>query len=394
MRVSLIHGTAKAAVAYAPSRRVLLGSALNAHHHNGVPSVQYSSLKSRRQSSTSSMSQTKMHRHINLVLDFDGTLTKKDTMEVLSEAGYARQRKAGRDTQPRPWSDIVDAYISDCKAHAAAYRPYLPATANRTTYEQEKAWLNSLRPLEIASIERAIEAGVFDQLSAADMAIAADRAVGSGQVQLRNGWTELFSFVEQHNTKFSDTDVSNPLVQVVSVNWSACFIKYVLHSSIQRAPEVEDHLKSLWSTHIPIYANEFPSIAGNDTQTGPNNKSRAERQNLQDIRTSGDKVNTFKSICENMQYERNATSVYVGDSSTDLECLLAADAGICIRDEPMGGGQKDLAATFERLGIEVTHVGDKRTSSSFDAVGQRYGLLWARDFSEISEWLRGVCKAI
>ncbi|KAK5330653.1 hypothetical protein LTR70_000483 [Exophiala xenobiotica] len=334
------------------------------------------------------MSRTSERPYINLVLDFDGTLTRKDTMDVLAGAGYARQRKARRDPPPRPWNEVVDAYISDFKAHTDAYLPHLPATGDSTTYEQEKAWLNSLRPIEIASIERAIKAGVFDQLSAADMAVAADKALDSGQVQLRNGWTELFSLVEQHNAKFSVTDVPNPLVQVVSVNWSACFVRQVLHACIQHAPEVEDRFKSLWSSHIAVYANELPSIARDDVQMGQAVQSRAERQHLQGIRTSGDKVSMFMSIRDNMQYGMNTTSIYVGDSSTDLECLLAADAGICIRDEPMGSGQKDLAATCERLGIEVVHVGDKHISSTFTTMGQRHGLLWARDFSEINEWLR------
>lgn len=390
MRISLAHGTVRTGIAYAPFRQLLFGSLLEAHHHNAVHSVRYSRLLSWRRSLTSNMSQTSTRPYINLVLDFDGTLTKKDTMDVLAEAGYARQRKLRRDLQPRPWSDIVDAYISDFKAHADAY---LPATADRTTYEQEKAWLNSLRPIEIASIERAIKADVFDRLDAADMAVAADDALDSGQVQLRKGWTELFSFVGQHNAKLSVTDVSNPLVQVVSVNWSACFVRQVLRGCIQRAPEVEDRFKSLWSSHIAVYANELPSIARDDIQMGQAVQSPAERQHLQDIRTSGDKVSLFKSIRDNMQYGMNTVSIYVGDSSTDLECLLAAEAGICIRDEPMGSGQKDLAATCERLGIEVAHVGDKHISPSFTAMGQKQGLLWARDFSEINEWLYRICEA-
>lgn len=62
--------------------------------------------------------------------------------------------------------------------------------------------------------------------------------------------------------------------------------------------------------------------------------------------------------------------VYVGDSATDLECLVQADKGLVMSDH-VGGA---LLGTLRRLGFEVGHVDNSPAT-------QR--LVWARDFGEL-----------
>ena len=337
--------------------------------------------------SSSSMSQTDPNkpRHstsscvIRLVLDFDGTLTKKDTMHILAQAGYARQREMQGDLQPQPWADIVNAYMSDYKAHANAY---LPIGSNRTTVAQEIAWLDSLRQIENASIERAIEAGIFDQLGVADITLAVNEALDNGNVQFRDGWVQILSAVEQHNTMLAANSRPVLAIQVISVNWSACFVRQVLSGCIERTSEVEDQTKSRWMENLSVYANEIPSLLRADSQMEGHGTPILTQHQWKGIRTSGDKVSVLNCIRDRTLPCPNAVFIYVGDSSTDLECLLAADVGICIRDEPISSGQKELAATLKRLDIEVLHVQGNRSSSSTN--GRR--MFWARNFGEIREW--------
>jgi thiamine phosphate phosphatase / amino-HMP aminohydrolase len=49
--------------------------------------------------------------------------------------------------------------------------------------------------------------------------------------------------------------------------------------------------------------------------------------------------------------------LYVGDSSTDFDCLIVAELGICVRDEPIAMHQMELKETLERVGIEVVRLG-------------------------------------
>ena len=319
---------------------------------------------------------------IRLTLDFDGTLTKRDTMHVVAEAGYARQRRFQRDPPPRPWSEIVDAYISDFKAHAEAYRP---RTADRHTYEQELAWLNSLRTIENASINRAVKAGIFDNLSTMDMATAADKALNDGQVRFRDGWAKLIMFVGEHNTHVELSDPQDRPVQVISVNWSASFVRAILQGCLEREPSPEQKLS--WWKDIPVHANELPAVNETDFLGKSSSQIPAEQQHRKSIRTSGDKVEMLNSIYNNTQAGKDYILIFVGDSSTDLESLLAADTGICIRDEPMGSGQKELAATCKRLGIKVLHISEQKVTCSPSSNKQSHGLFWVRDFSEIHEWL-------
>ena len=65
--------------------------------------------------------------------------------------------------------------------------------------------------------------------------------------------------------------------------------------------------------------------------------------------------------------------MYIGDSSTDLRCLLEAGQGIVIAAVD-GEKESSLLRTLRRLDYRVGHVDDRKRGS---------GLVWARDFGEI-----------
>ncbi|KAK5011470.1 hypothetical protein LTR28_002328 [Elasticomyces elasticus] len=135
-----------------------------------------------------------------------------------------------------------------------------------------------------------------------------------------------------------------------------------------------------------IMANE---IEGLDEPEGSN--GQLSKNGRGGIRTSADKLERLRFIqrptdsakSPELCAESAPSIVYVGDSATDLECILAADVGICIRDEPMGTGQKELAATFDRLGVAVLHINEcQATNTSATPL-----VWWARDLQEIANQL-------
>ena len=73
--------------------------------------------------------------------------------------------------------------------------------------------------------------------------------------------------------------------------------------------------------------------------------------------------------------------VYIGDSWTDFECLLAADLGICTHDDPPTSTQRKLMDSFQRVGVHCPHMQDLKEADD-------WGVVWAEDFTEILQWAR------
>jgi hypothetical protein len=142
------------------------------------------------------------------------------------------------------------------------------------------------------------------------------------------------------------------------VNWSRHFISSCLKAA---GVAVDSSI---------ILANELDGFAEGKPSTG-----QISSDGEMKIIASVDKLKHL----EKMRKASAAPIVYVGDSWTDIECLLAADLGICIRDEPMGSSQRKLTEALERL-----RIGCPPLSSSDEADGSQ--VVWARDFVEIQAW--------
>jgi hypothetical protein len=254
---------------------------------------------------------------IRLVVDWDGTLTEKDTLHIVAAIGYDHNR----DTALTPWNDIVEAYLLDYRQYEQSYQP--PA-AKRSIVAEESAWLASLKDVEERSVQRVDAAGIFSGVTYHDISEASQSAVKDKKLQLRKGWKDLLALA--HPTK---TDMQKDArVSILSVNWSGTFIRESLLFATSTSHPLNNTVAS-----IPIFANEIHT-------------------HVASIRTSADKLAVFSKI----RHDASKT-LYLGDSATDFDCLLAADVGICVRDEPMDSGQRELKETLERVGIVVSRLG-------------------------------------
>ncbi|KAK4963866.1 hypothetical protein LTR66_012609 [Elasticomyces elasticus] len=330
-----------------------------------------------------------LRRPINLVLDWDGTITQKDTLAIVAEIGYRRQKTANRSHSLPPWSYFGKTYMDDLATHEAAYRP---RSEERKTVKQEGAWLASLAPIENASVGRVAESGLFRGVTAADVDDIAYQAVYGTTlpeeltVRLRKGWSALVR-------KFCQERGSLGTVRILSVNWSERVIHRVLMNvsdGDEHGDSREQHQLVKYVEAMNIMANE---IEGLNEPEGSN--GQLSKNGRGGIRTSADKLERLRSIQRptdsaksperfaKREAESAPSIVYVGDSATDLECLLAADVGICIRDEPMGIGQKELAATLDRLGVAVLRINESQATNT----SATPFVWWARDLQEIADQL-------
>ncbi|KAL8767494.1 MAG: hypothetical protein Q9209_006001 [Squamulea sp. 1 TL-2023] len=309
-----------------------------------------------------------MPNHPNhLILDFDGTLTTTSTLPLIYDIGYRLNPSSPS------WNSIYRAYIDDYNELKVSY------SKHRTTLSQELDWLEHLRVIEYRSIARVEATKVFRGVTKDVMHAAAEGVTKDGKLELRKGWEKLVTMVMEEEGK----------VSVVSVGWSAAFIRGCLSAASRLVrPDREDDAseKSFHIEHINVRANEVL-----DDEEGRMERywKAAASDDRTRILTAADKFRVMTDTVGRDHHERPGQLViYVGDSTTDLECLLHADIGICLRGEAntMTGEQKELQGTLDRVGLVCRWMGtikkDDMKARSTSRVHNN-SLWWAKDFDEI-----------
>jgi phosphoserine phosphatase len=273
---------------------------------------------------------------MRLIFDFDGTITQADTIGDLAHAGIDFQRRHGHDLTSR-WDHVVQAYTDDCKHYKDKYPT---KEEDRRSVLEEVEYLAGLENVEKASLARVEESGIFAGLEHRGLFQMGVDAIESKKIALRDGFREVLDHAGRQGWT----------VGVISVNWSRSFIRGVLH-----------HFG------IPvIVANE---ISPDGKIHGPDYLGKA-------LTNSAGKLHVleseFEAQLQSPDYGGNYTrTLYFGDSSTDLECLLH-DGGIIISDED----DSSLIRTIRRLGYTVSHTSARKT-------GDRSDFHWARNFREV-----------
>ncbi|QPC66862.1 hypothetical protein HYE67_009093 [Fusarium culmorum] len=263
----------------------------------------------------------KMH----LVFDFDGTITQQDSIGELARSAIEIQRnRKGHDLQAS-WDQVVQAYVADYR-HYKENHPSPEDT--RICMDQEFEFLSGMKDVEEASLQRIAESQIFEGLDAETLSQAGADAVQAGRIKIRDGFTEVMKLVADRNWS----------VSVISVNWSRSFLRGAL------LPHALD-----------VIANE-PAMDG--TITGPeffNGRMTNAREK--------------KEALKHLIKEKDGKVIYFGDSTTDMECLLAG--GVVISDDE----ESSLLKALKRIKVNVPHVSDK---------SERDGKVkWARNFREV-----------
>jgi 2-hydroxy-3-keto-5-methylthiopentenyl-1-phosphate phosphatase len=294
----------------------------------------------------------KRNQPIHWILDWDGTITKKDTLDSL--VSIAATAKPNFPTREH-WTRVSQAYVDD---YSKTLEQLSPDGSLPTTIGAEKRLLGKLRDVEQRSLDRVSSSGIFAGLTGQTINTGAHQAIASHQVELRNGSSSFFQHVQSQG--------SDPVI--LSVNWSRHFIQSCLFAASISLP------------HSCIHSNELDQIdSGN-----PSNGHIVSTDPSEDvIISSGDKLRALEHMRTSHSNTRSSETppiVYVGDSWTDIECLLAADLGICVRDEPAGSSQKKLIEALDRLGVECPRLRDWKNTN-------KGGIVWARDFCEIKDWV-------
>lgn len=246
--------------------------------------------------------------------------------------------------------------------YTAALEKLAPGSSLPKTVAEERKLLKGLESVEQTSLDRVSESGIFAGLTRKLIDKGAKNVIASQQVELRKNFPQFL----QHTQRRSQDQI-----HLLSVNWSRRFIDSCLRAA---GAHVEER---------SIYANELDGIKADLPSTG-----RISPDGDADIKiiSSSEKLEYMVRLRkEDVGSSRDPGPrpiVYVGDSWTDIECLLEADLGICVRDDPMGSSQTKLAERLQDLGIDCPHLQDWRNADEWKVV-------WARDFTEIMAWAKG-----
>ena len=282
---------------------------------------------------------------------------------------------------------LSSAYNTSLTVHNSHYNPQ---PVSRTTILHELAYLSSLRNVEKGSLQRCIAAGVFKGLDSGEgrqkIESAAWQAVEDGKIEMRKGWAEMITFVQRGKGK----------VVVVSVAWSGRFIRAALGRAVENDSGCAqgDGVGEIGVNvdDIEIRVNE---VCDREAAGNLGNRTEADDGG---IWTGLDKARVMDSLIEfhnesdpashgdmegNAEVVQRPWVVYIGDSTTDLECVLNANVGVCIRDKLRTSEQKALEEVLNRVGVECVHVGLWHEQRVQGRANGREKIYWARDFEEV-----------
>lgn len=298
---------------------------------------------------------------VHLVLDYDGTLTSKDTMAVLGD--LPKQPKMG-------WEEIVDAYMKDYQAYKE--QPYPWKAYDRKEYS---GWLAARKWVESNSAQRVQDANFFRGVTLDEVNESVRKAMQDRKLEFRDGWQDLFElFLPHYNAADGTTDGSR--ISILSVNWSETAIRRALWEAAACSKGSEKSTLSRYINDMQIFANEIEGLGSPEGSSG-----RVCGALQEDIRTSDDKLR-FLSFLKDENKEQFV--VYVGDSSTDFDCLCDADVGVWLCDAAESQYEQSFMETFRPFRGFVPPP--LRSDSDLEA--NKGIFFWAPSFDSVLEMLR------
>lgn len=272
---------------------------------------------------------------MHLVFDFDGTIATHDTLGALVKGAARWQCQRGRaDSWPK-WEGIEQQYFKEYADHKSGYSPQ---EVDRLTLDEETQFLAASMAVEEASIQRVHDLGVFRDLDRDSLRQVGREALRNGDIVIRAGFRETLALAKAHGWKTS----------VLSINWSQSFLQGILETFDENG-------------ELEVVANEIHAEDG--TIRGPDMMEGTR------MSCSPHKLSALRKIVGGAS-EANET-VYYGDSTTDLECILFC-TGVVMTPQPE---TSSLLKTLRRLGWNVAHA----SSTGPDTTR----LCWATDFAAV-----------
>ena len=315
---------------------------------------------------------------IQLVLDFDGTITTEDTTAVIGGRCITKARELAAnglslDQLPnnmRYYSDLYFQQYKDWKDSAAS----MPV--ERRTIDEEASYLSQSRQVELDSFLRVrsavlgVSGGIGDLehdtgLRNKTMMVEGCEAVRTGEIKIRDP-KALKSLIAKAG------DGSNRW-GIVSVSWSRRFILgALLEGGLIDQGNEDDFSKN-------IKANELLAPLATTGDHGANVICSA-----MDKRDALGRLLADWNINDRAE-QSAAITIYVGDSSTDIGCLGHSSIGCYFCED----STKDhVVQTLNRLGVNCMLLSKLESiTEARNKDEQQRTIYLIQGFEELDDWL-------
>ncbi|KAK9460722.1 uncharacterized protein V1516DRAFT_677479 [Lipomyces oligophaga] len=254
-----------------------------------------------------------------IAIDFDGTLTAKDTTELIAKVGYEDER---RRTKLVPWELIVDSYLHDLEEFRDNWEKE-PAQNGEDAGTRLLRYYKELEVVEKKSITRIEEAGVFRGITNVESALD----IAARSTEFRPFAIDVLEAI---------TKCERFQVQIVSVSWSGQFIR----SSIKRESAAVE--PEIISNELTVRSSTSTGSMTSLTPCAVRYRPRSDSQ----LYTSHDKLD-FILKWTNGIHNWQSDGMYIGDSTGDLKPLITARWGIMI------GDSTSLITALQKLGYTI-----------------------------------------
>ena len=297
---------------------------------------------------------------LQLMLDFDGTISTADTTAVIGSRCIAKAHELALpdtpdDKLPQPMDLYSERYMQDYRDWKTSYHPPLE---QRKMRDEEVAFLSQSKHIEQDSFLRVRNAVLNSPGSMAEMEHdeamrnefmidAGRQAVRAGEVRIRDpeNLKKLIAISEREGNDWA----------IVSVSWSRRFILGVLlEAGLIQEGHREHRIKKIRCNELlaPLFydQDDRPAVlcSAADKQDA---FIRLREEWDKEEEGDGDGDGDQGSCCDG----GGLIDVYVGDSMTDIGCLAGPTVGMYLTQD---GEDDAVIETLKRLDIECLSTSD------------------------------------
>ena len=322
-----------------------------------------------------------------LVVDFDETLTAKDTTRLIigaAASAASRRGDAGAGERARmeaAAAALVKRYVEDREALLERELPS-PSSSSPFSAARAAAFLSKLSAFDREANSRVFDSGILAGIAGGELfelgkrRAASERGGGGGVGGSEEGGGEPPLLRPGAAAALAEACLLGVPTRVLSVSWSSELIRGALEGAFEEGENGEQGIEvscdeAAWGvvgggggrggeeetttkkkTVVAVSANalEFDSSSSPPLSTG---------KVLRRVECADDKLEQFTALAASLEGDRRKRDgpvVFVGDSPSDLGALLAADVGIIIADSE--NPKAELRRVAEALGVRVAPLSE------------------------------------
>lgn len=289
----------------------------------------------------------------HVFIDFDGTITREDTIGPLMQFVV----KAGGNPNNRElWEHHLRWYLGVTEEYERANKPDLTAEGleerglklgSRALETEIYNYIHGKIENEQLSVIRLNESGIFDNLDPDMLYNAGKSAISGGRVERLYGFANLVYFLKAKNCG----------VTIVSLNWSNEWIKGCI------SPYSLEVISN--NIHTGRILGPCPDVPDPDDEI---------------MLTGEHKLAAVTYAKKALPGHREGEiSVYIGDSTPDLECMMSADKAIVMC------GNREHDPNTPNFLIDAIQALSGEEVKNIRLCDKDFKFAWASSFTEILE---------